>query len=140
MKFQLAAIAGLLLPMAALAIPAAEAAAEPAPITESIDVPLDVETRDISPEALGLEKRANVVCSIVNSSSSSVKCRSGPGFDYGVIASVTPGKNYQFNCYKSGDCYNNNCTWQRISWDGKNCYVNGYYTSSKCTVAALGKC
>ena len=25
-------------------------------------------------------------------------------------------------------------TWQRINWDGKFCYVNGYYTDSRCTV------
>ncbi|KAL4787193.1 hypothetical protein BJX76DRAFT_354380 [Aspergillus varians] len=121
MKVQLTTLMSILLPIATLAMPAPDAI-------------------DISPAALGLEKRANTVCKIVNSSSSSVKCRTGPGFNYAVKASVIPGKSYQFNCYKSGDCYEGNCTWQRINWDGKTCYVNGYYTDSRCTVAALGKC
>ncbi|RDW81625.1 uncharacterized protein DSM5745_05182 [Aspergillus mulundensis] len=157
MKFSLPTLA-VLLPLAAqaLAMPAPEAAPAPAAIADNampappdnnmpapdVDADADPEVSIPleSPESLGLTKRANTVCKIVNSASASVKCRSGPGFSYGVTAYVIPGKNYQFNCYKSGDCYEGNCTWQRINWDGKSCYVNGYYTDSKCTVAALGKC
>ncbi|KAL3479226.1 hypothetical protein BJX99DRAFT_255752 [Aspergillus californicus] len=133
MKFQLSTLTMFLLPLTALAIPTAE------PAAEAIAVPLEIETRDISPEALGLEKRANTVCKIVNTSGT-VNCRTGPGFDYAAAFTVNAGSSYTFSCYKSGDCYSGNCTWQRINWDGKTCYVNGYYTDSKCTVAALGKC
>ncbi|KAL4923601.1 uncharacterized protein BDV17DRAFT_296230 [Aspergillus undulatus] len=137
MKFQLPTVLALL-PALALTMPTAEAAAD---IAETISDPVEVEARDTSPEALGLvEKRSTVVCKIVNSSSDHVNCRSGPGFDYSITARVYPGTSYSFNCYKSGDCYNGNCTWQRINWDGKFCYVNGYYTDSRCTAAALGKC
>ncbi|KAL2834778.1 hypothetical protein BJY01DRAFT_252858 [Aspergillus pseudoustus] len=116
MKLQLTTLAALLLPLAAMGMPnpnpeaaaAPAAAAEPAPEVgvEIIDLPLD--TRDISPEAIGLEKRSNAVCKIVNSSSSSVKCRKGPGFSYGVEAYVIPGHSYAFDCYKKGSCYNGN--------------------------------
>ncbi|KAJ0416856.1 hypothetical protein BJY00DRAFT_217175 [Aspergillus carlsbadensis] len=160
MKFQATALAALLLPMAAMAIPnpnanpeaIAEAAPVPAPDLEIIEFPidldLDLEARDaeaeaeadISPEALGLEKRDRAVCKIVNSGSARVKCRKGPGFSYGVEAYVIPGKAYGFDCYKRGSCYSGNCTWQRITWDGRTCYVNGYYTDSRCTIASLGKC
>ncbi|KAL2816705.1 hypothetical protein BJX63DRAFT_430088 [Aspergillus granulosus] len=145
MKLQITALAALLLPLASLGMPnpnpeaaaAAEAEALPSEL-EIIDLPLD--TRDISPEAIGLEKRSNAVCKIVNSSSSRVKCRKGPGFSYGVEAYVIPGRSYAFDCYKSGSCYNGNCTWQKITWNGRTCYVNGYYTDGRCTVASLGKC
>ncbi|KAL5044993.1 hypothetical protein BDW71DRAFT_208854 [Aspergillus fruticulosus] len=135
MKFTVAGV--LALASLALAMPAPEAAAAAVAEAEALEVSVPV---DISPEALGLEKRAKTLCKIVNSSSDKVNCRTGPGFDYPASYSVTPGKYYEFRCYKSGDCYNGNCTWQRINWDGKTCYVNGYYTDSKCTVAALGKC
>ncbi|KAL4888342.1 hypothetical protein BDV59DRAFT_188683 [Aspergillus ambiguus] len=132
MKFHLTTLAGLFLPLAALAHPTAEAEAVPRAVP--------VEARDISPEALGLVKRSSVTCKIVNSSSATVNCRTGPGFDYAASYVVDVGSSYTFNCYRSGDCYEGNCTWDRISWDGKTCYVNGYYTDSRCTVAALGAC
>ncbi|KAF9885031.1 hypothetical protein FE257_000762 [Aspergillus nanangensis] len=128
MKFQLTTLAGLLLPLLTLATPTPEPA----------DVPFEV--RDASPEALGLTKRSATLCKIVNTGSASVNCRTGPGFDYPASFGVGPGKSYSFSCYKTGDCYEGNCTWDRISWDGKVCYVNGYYTDSRCTIAALGKC
>ncbi|KAL3461797.1 hypothetical protein BJX64DRAFT_288979 [Aspergillus heterothallicus] len=142
MKLHATALAALLLPLAAMAIPNPnpEAAAEPdlAADLELIDLPLD--TRDLSVESTGLEKRSNAVCKIVNTSSSHVKCRKGPGFSYGTEAWVLPGHSYAFDCYKSGSCYNGNCTWQKITWNGRTCYVNGYYTDKRCTVASLGKC
>ncbi|KAL4992986.1 hypothetical protein BDV10DRAFT_198682 [Aspergillus recurvatus] len=134
MKLQHLPLAALL--SAALAAPTAETSGE----LDVADFATPVEARDISPEALGLVKRA-VRCYIVNSSSSTVNCRSGPGFDYGVVGSVTVGYSYPFNCYKSGDCYEGNCTWDQVPLSGGGvCYVNGYYTDSKCTAAALGKC
>ncbi|KAL4882975.1 hypothetical protein BJY04DRAFT_31575 [Aspergillus karnatakaensis] len=134
MKLQFLSIAGLL--ASALAAPTSESSldldvAEASPVSE---------VRDISPEALGLVKRA-VRCKIVNSSSSTVNCRSGPRFEFSVVGSVKVGYSYPFNCYQSGDCYEGNCTWQQVPLEGGHyCYVNGYYTDSKCTAAALGKC
>lgn len=101
MKLQLLSLAALF--SVALAAPTAETSGE----LNVADFATPVEARDISPEALGLVKRA-VRCYIVNSSSSTVNCRSGPGFDYGVVGSVTVGYSYPFNCYKSGDCYEGN--------------------------------
>ncbi|KAL2793296.1 hypothetical protein BJX66DRAFT_306464 [Aspergillus keveii] len=154
MKFQTTALAALLLPLAAMgmampnpnAAPEAIAEAVPAADLEIIEFPvdfdleLDARDADISPEAIGLEKRDRAICKIVNSGSARVKCRKGPGFSYGIEAYVIPGKAYGFDCYKKGSCYKGNCTWQRITWDGRTCYVNGYYTNNKCTIASLGKC
>jgi hypothetical protein len=94
--------------------PEAIAEAVPAPDLEIIEFPVDLDLdardaeADISPEALGLEKRDRAVCKIVNSGSASVKCRKGPGFSYGVEAYVIPGKAYGFDCYKKGSCYKGN--------------------------------
>ncbi|KAL4865319.1 hypothetical protein BDV12DRAFT_211103 [Aspergillus spectabilis] len=133
MKFQFLSAAVLVLP--ALAAPATEASRE---VDAAAALPVDAS--DISPESTGLVKRA-VRCYIVNSSSNTVNCRSGPGFGYSVVGSVTVGNSYPFSCYKSGDCYEGNCTWDRVPLEGGGtCYVNGYYTDSKCTAAALGKC
>ncbi|RJE23077.1 hypothetical protein PHISCL_04567 [Aspergillus sclerotialis] len=96
-----------------------------------------LEDRYTSPEAIGLVKR-DVVCKILGSGN--VNCRTGPGFKYPDSYIVTAGHRYNFDCYKSGDCYEGNCTWDRITWDGKTCYVNGHYTDSKCSANALGKC
>jgi hypothetical protein len=122
MKFQTTALAALLLPLAAMGMampnpnanPEAIAEAVPAADLEIIEFPVDLDLEldardaDISPEAIGLEKRDRAVCKIVNSGSSSVKCRKGPGFSYGVEAYVIPGKAYGFDCYKKGSCYNGN--------------------------------
>jgi uncharacterized protein YraI len=105
MKSQLRSLVGLLLPLIALAAPAADAALETDLAEEAASL---LAVRDISPEALGLVKRSTVRCYIINSSSATVNCRSGPGFDYGAVGSVTVGKSYPFNCYKTGDCYQNN--------------------------------
>ncbi|OJJ57407.1 hypothetical protein ASPSYDRAFT_133441 [Aspergillus sydowii CBS 593.65] len=136
MKFQLATVLTLLLPLA-LAMPAPEAEPEnPMPVPELIDDG----PQDTSPQALGLEKRSTVRCKIVKSSSASVNCRTGPGFSYPVLARAVTGSTHSFYCYKSGDCYNGNCTWDRAIYNGQYCYINGYYTDNKCTVAALGAC
>ncbi|KAL3495143.1 hypothetical protein BJX62DRAFT_233789 [Aspergillus germanicus] len=126
MKFQSTALAALLLPLAAMgmampnpnAAPEAIAEAVPAADLEIIEFPVDFDLEldardaepeaDISPEAIGLEKRDRAVCKIVNSGSARVKCRKGPGFSYGVEAYVIPGKAYGFDCYKKGSCYNGN--------------------------------
>lgn len=64
--------------------------------------------KDASSENLGLIKRANVDCYIVNSNSPSVNCRSGPGFGYSVVAAASVGMVYNFDCYETGDCYEDN--------------------------------
>ncbi|KAJ6071004.1 hypothetical protein N7467_012323 [Penicillium canescens] len=128
MKFQVT-LAAAFLPLVALAVPTAEAQpAEPVP-AEQVPRSLDE-----------VSKRSSIGCKIVNSSSDKVNCRSGPGTSYPVVAYVFPGTTYTFNCYKSGDCYEGNCTWDRVNYSGGVCYVNGYYTSSACSTAALGKC
>ncbi|KAJ6783092.1 hypothetical protein PWT90_08618 [Aphanocladium album] len=68
-------------------------------------------------------------CNILHST---VNCRSGPSLGSRVVRSLTVGKTYKFGCYKRGDCYQDNCTWDYdIDHD---CYVNGYYTSSLCSI------
>ncbi|PLB40977.1 uncharacterized protein BDW47DRAFT_100280 [Aspergillus candidus] len=101
--------------------------------------PTDPEPRDTSPEALGLAKRS-VSCKIINVSKYA-NCRSGPGTNYEVRHRAPVGQSYNFVCYKKGECYQGNCTWDKIIIDsGYVCYVNGYFTDSKCSMAALGKC
>ncbi|PLN75727.1 hypothetical protein BDW42DRAFT_33253 [Aspergillus taichungensis] len=136
MKIQLTTVVGLLLPLTVLAAPVTEA-------DELVEIPVALEddSRHTSSESFGLGKRANQSCKIVNTESEYVKCRSGPGFSHDIQAVVYPAKRYKFTCYKSGDCYENNCTWDAVKMsNGKYCYVNGYYTDDKCTAAALGQC
>ncbi|KAH6715626.1 hypothetical protein DL95DRAFT_511923 [Leptodontidium sp. 2 PMI_412] len=134
MKLQ-AALIGLLLPLAVLAAPSV--AADQAVAQTAAD---PVSSRDNSPEAIGLTKRANVNCYIVNASTT-VNCRSGPGTSYPIVGSVKQGVLYTFQCYLPGTCYENNCTWDRINAPGGGyCYVNGYYTDANCSKANLGLC
>lgn len=49
---------------------------------------------------------AVISCEIVNTSSVSVNCRSGPTLGSSVTDDVFPGVFYDFSCYKNGDCYN----------------------------------
>ncbi|OBT58001.1 hypothetical protein VE04_02002 [Pseudogymnoascus sp. 24MN13] len=136
MKFQLSTFVGLLLPLTALAAPTAEDATALADVVDARS-----EAHDTSPEALGLEARKVTTCIIINSDSKRVNCRKGPGFSYpdiGESVYIEVGNAYPFGCYKKGDCYQGNCTWQKLATI--NCYVNGYYTDPRCTAAALGKC
>ncbi|KAL4998439.1 hypothetical protein BDV10DRAFT_185261 [Aspergillus recurvatus] len=110
-----------LLPLSTLAMP-----------TPNADNSMPAPPTDLTPRAL-------TTCRVINTDSE-VNCRAGPGFDYAVRTHVYPNGIYDFSCYKSGDCYNGNCTWQKVSFGTFSCYVNGYYTDSRCTVAALGKC
>ncbi|KAF9468188.1 hypothetical protein BDZ94DRAFT_1247408 [Collybia nuda] len=95
--------------------------------------PVAVSTND---ESARLFKRATVTCAIVNTDSTSVNCRSGPGTGYSIVNHLTAGSVHSFTCYKKGECYEGNCTWDKTG----NCYVNGYYTDGYCTAAALGLC
>lgn len=60
---------------------------------------------DAPPEGLGLVKR-DMRCKVLGSST--VKCRTGPRFNYSSKYVVKSGKYYNFDCYKSGDCYKRN--------------------------------
>jgi uncharacterized protein YgiM (DUF1202 family) len=103
MKFQ-ATLAAILLPLVALAAPAAEAAAG---VAQSIPVAKAQSAR----RATGLDelsKRSSVPCEIVNSDSAQVNCRSGPGTQFTVVGYVTTGDTYTFHCYESGSCYEDN--------------------------------
>ncbi|KFZ21638.1 hypothetical protein V502_02917 [Pseudogymnoascus sp. VKM F-4520 (FW-2644)] len=133
MKFSLAAAATLLLlPLGTLASPVA-APDNGMPVSTPDEL---LEARDASPSEIF---KRNVTCKITGSSKT-VNCRSGPGTGYKVIASVSKGSYYSFGCYKKGSCVNGNCTWDRIFWDGKSCYVSGVYTDSNCSASKLGKC
>ncbi|KAL3483637.1 hypothetical protein BJX62DRAFT_244721 [Aspergillus germanicus] len=79
-------------------------------------------------------------CTIINASSK-VNCRAGPSLNSKVIRQLTPGKDYYFQCYKRGDCYNENCTWDRHIAPGvTDCYVNGYLTDNHCTMGMNPRC
>lgn len=107
MKYQLITLAGLLLPLTALAAPTAEDATALADVVDARP-----KAQDTSPEALGLEKRAYKSCYIINSDSKRVNCRTGPGFSYPNHPSesvyIEVGNAYYFTCYKKGDCYQGN--------------------------------
>ncbi|KAJ5624556.1 hypothetical protein N7510_000865 [Penicillium lagena] len=136
MKFQ-ATLAATLLPLVALAAPAAEAAAE---VGQAIHL-AEVQSARRATGLEELSKRSSVSCKIVNTDSPEVNCRSGPGTQYTAVGYVLPGDTYTFHCYESGSCVEDNCTWDQVPLDsGGYCYVSGYYTSSACSAAALGKC
>ncbi|KAJ5261313.1 hypothetical protein N7478_011908 [Penicillium angulare] len=140
MKFQATLVAALL-PLVALAAPAAENALEFAQAIPVKEVQAETEAVRRSASLEELSKRSSVSCKIINSSSAQVNCRSGPGTSYSIAGYVATGSTYTFKCYKSGSCYENNCTWDQVPLEGGGvCYVNGYYTSSACSAAALGKC
>jgi hypothetical protein len=106
MKFQLTTLVGLLLPLVALAAPAAGDAIARLPVADIIDS--RSEAQDVTPN---LEKRKLMTCYIINSDSKRVNCRKGPGFSYpdiGESVYVEVGNAYPFGCYKTGDCYQGN--------------------------------
>ena len=69
--------------------------------------PAELPPRDTSPEALGLAKRDQVNCKIINVSKYA-NCRSGPGTKDEVRHRATAGSTYLFDCYKKGECYQGN--------------------------------
>lgn len=46
-------------------------------------------------------------CHIVNAVGK-VNCRAGPHLDSTVVRTLSPGENLYFQCYKRGDCYEDN--------------------------------
>ena len=106
MKLQAVALVGLLLPLAVLAAPSVVAAPVPA-VKAAAQKAASPVSRDTSPEAIGLAKRTDVNCYIVNASST-VNCRSGPGTNYPVVGYVVEGGYYTFQCYLPGTCYEGN--------------------------------
>lgn len=93
MKF-IAVLVAALLPLAALAAPAADA--NPAAVSEANAEPMPepVDSRDVL-------KRTTQYCYIIGNDGT-VACRSGPGTNYSVVTRVTPGNGYSFTCYKTG--------------------------------------
>ncbi|KAH8587024.1 hypothetical protein B0O99DRAFT_40079 [Bisporella sp. PMI_857] len=91
-------------------------------------------------EMAGLIPRSRITCKIVNDNGEGgwgVKCRDRPDFSSNIVYDgLDNGESYTFSCYKRGDCYNGNCTWDYAVYLG--CWVHGYYTDNHCTVAALG--
>ncbi|KFX94382.1 hypothetical protein O988_06338 [Pseudogymnoascus sp. VKM F-3808] len=104
----------------------------------SLASPVAVTPKDVSetPED-ALFTRKVEYCQIVNVSST-VNCRAGPGTGYASKGSIPNGVSFHFSCYKRGECVNGNCTWDYAV--DYQCYINGYYTSSQCTIANLGPC
>ncbi|KAI4094318.1 MAG: hypothetical protein LQ339_007504 [Xanthoria mediterranea] len=106
MKFITLLAAGIL-PMIALAAPAADASpvavgeADAMPIAE----PVDVAEPDVPPtspvDARDLLKRSTQYCRIIGNDGP-VNCRSGPGTGYKVLYTMAPGGGYYFTCYKRG--------------------------------------
>ncbi|KAL6232160.1 hypothetical protein BDW75DRAFT_232995 [Aspergillus navahoensis] len=111
----------VLLPLSAIAMPAPNA---------DNGMPAAPEDNNMPAPPIDLTPRALTTCRVINADSE-VKCRAGPGFDYAVRTHVYPNGIYDFSCYN---------TWQKVSFGTFSCYVNGYYTDSRCTAAALGKC
>ncbi|KAK4096485.1 hypothetical protein N658DRAFT_480573 [Parathielavia hyrcaniae] len=110
-----------------------------APVTE--DGASDIEARE--PADVGVSKREVHRCYIVGGSPK-VNCRAGPGTSYKVVRAFERGNWYNFGCVQSGECITlngaTNCGWDYTVWGGQECYVNGHYTDSSCTLAKLGKC
>lgn len=102
MKFMTVLAVGLL-PMTALAAPAADANpnAAAAPIAE----PVEVATSPV--DAGRLFKRSNVYCKII-SKDGPVNCRDGPGTSSKVVHVLQVGNGYYFKCYKNGTSYQGN--------------------------------
>jgi len=136
MKFTAATVL-FLLPLSILASPASGPAPKAVPPTTQTDVPEEVSGGDV--EVRDLFRRSTQYCQIVNVNSYA-NCRSGPGTSYPVTHWAYKGVSYAFACYKPGDCYNGNCTWDKLVWNGGYCYVNGYLTDNNCTPARLGLC
>ncbi|KAL8821333.1 MAG: hypothetical protein Q9223_000598 [Gallowayella weberi] len=122
MKFMTLLAAGLL-PMIALAAPAADASPESVEVAEP-DVPptSPVDSRD-------LLKRSTQYCRIIGNDGP-VNCRSGPGTNYPVRYTMAPGGGYYFTCYKTGTTVGGN----RRTY---GCYVSGFYTDGNCTPGTL---
>lgn len=150
MKFMTLLAAGLL-PMIALAAPAADANpiavgdANPIPAPE----PVEVAKPDVPPtspvDARDLFKRSTQYCRIIGNDGP-VNCRSTPGGSR-ILYTMAPGNGYYFRCYKNGPSVFGNPyvarpRWQECrlidhrTWDYSTtygCYVSGYYTDGSCT-------
>ncbi|KAI9928689.1 hypothetical protein ASPWEDRAFT_149298 [Aspergillus wentii DTO 134E9] len=85
-----------------------------------------------------LVKRKETECTIVSHGDGWVNCRRQPRVNGEYWGKVQNGVKSDYLCYAIGDCYEGNCTWD---WNfDMGCYINGYYTSSKCSTDNLPKC
>ncbi|CRG91997.1 hypothetical protein PISL3812_09051 [Talaromyces islandicus] len=85
--------------------------------------------------ASDLDKREETCFIISPDGSTAIHCRSCPSLSCDVVTTVSVGDKVDFSGYASGDCYEDNCTWDFNK--NNKCYVNGYYTSSNCNHKVL---
>ncbi|KFX95098.1 hypothetical protein O988_05971 [Pseudogymnoascus sp. VKM F-3808] len=137
------ALSLFLLPLTALANPIPESEVQNGDVVKDAYTPRDiVAIRDEEAEEAGLVPRATRTCKIVNVVTT-VSCRWNPWHagwngNSAVRVDFKPSTSHSFECYAVGECIGGNCTWDWVPKYG--CYVPGYYTDSKCTMAALGRC
>ncbi|KAL2289914.1 hypothetical protein FJTKL_01194 [Diaporthe vaccinii] len=86
--------------------------------------------------------RRNIDCNIIGSSST-VNCRESPNTSSDIVTTFKAGSSHSFKCAVKGQCVTingvTNCSWDKADRTlAKDCWVNGYYTDSRCTLAALG--
>ncbi|KFX96206.1 hypothetical protein V490_03470 [Pseudogymnoascus sp. VKM F-3557] len=161
------ALAIFLLPLTALANPIPGSEVQEGDAVKDAYTPRDIVVlRDEEAEEVGLVPRATRTCKIVNVVTT-VSCRWNPwhaGWNgkSAVRVDFKPSTSHNFECYAVGECIGGNwlvltpparalvfefvdkvadedkSTWDWVPKYG--CYVPGYYTDSKCTMAALGRC
>ncbi|KAG8162864.1 hypothetical protein KVR01_007342 [Diaporthe batatas] len=102
---------------------------EVAPFTEKRDDPTEL-------------FRRNIDCNIIGGSST-VNCRKCPNTskDCPVITTFKVGSSHSFKCAQKGECVTingvTNCSWDKADRTlAKDCWVNGYYTDSRCTLGS----
>ncbi|KAG6358542.1 hypothetical protein INS49_012059 [Diaporthe citri] len=87
--------------------------------------------------------RRNIDCNIIGSSST-VNCRESPNTSSDIVTTFKVGSSHSFKCAVKGQCVTingvTNCSWDKADRTlAKDCWVNGYYTDSRCTlVASMG--
>lgn len=120
------------LPCAVLAAPTPEA---------SVPLSVEIAGRDVSPapRSSRLMSRSNQLCKIINTDYFA-HCRSGPGTNNDITYYVFTNTDYEFECYDTGTCVDDNCTWDKLTWQDGSCWVSGFLTDDRCTVSRLGAC
>ncbi|KAH9221784.1 hypothetical protein DL95DRAFT_455145 [Leptodontidium sp. 2 PMI_412] len=97
--------------------------------------------RDLDAEAVGLVKRANQFCDIVNVVTE-VDCwilpKHGGNGNRKVKSLAGTRNNVEFSCYTDCEDVGGNTSWDWAVNHG--CYIPGFYTDATCTRRALGKC
>ena len=90
-----------------IAVPNPEADASPIePAAPEISSKIGISEK-FSPDNLFKRERSCVIVNNGESSVTEVNCRSGPGTNYPVVATLVVGWSYSFKCRKVGQCANN---------------------------------